>query len=215
MQQSQESGFKFENLIKSYIFNLPEDINNTDLHDIPKEKNIFNKNENISIKSTLSNTIYCGDIINFYNYNFDEKNTIILIKYYQINRKKKIEKIYEIDYNKHMFELLFGNLPKQEIQIYIEKIKNIPKNINNDEAKKYFNYINERNILKNKYNQKIQINPKIDSKQQRRVQCSITNFPDLLKEFIIYESSIEKPNWIRNKEIPLYIISGKRKRNIK
>lgn len=215
MQQSQESGFKFENLIKSYIFNLPEDINNTDLHDIPKEKNIFNKDENISIKSTLSNTIYCGDIINFYNYNFDEKNTIILIKYYQINRKKKIEKIYEIDYNKHMFELLFGNLPKQEIQTYIEKIKNIPKNINNEEAKKYFDYINERNILKNKYNQKIQINPKVDSKVQRRVQCSIPNFYNLLKEFIIYESSIEKPNRIRNKEIPLYIISGKRKRNIK
>lgn len=215
MQQSQESGFKFENLIKSYIFNLPEDINNTDLHDIPKEKNIFNKNENISIKSTLSNTIYCGDIINFYNYNFDEKNTIILIKYYQINRKKKIEKIYEIDYNKDMFEILFGNLPKQEIQTYIEKIKNIPKNINNEEAKKYFDYINERDILKNKYNQKILINPKVDSKLQRRVQCSIPNFYNLLKEFIIYESSIEKPNRIRNKEIPLYIISGKRKRNIK
>lgn len=215
MQQSQESGFKFENLIKSYIFNLPEDINNTDLHDIPKEKNIFNKNENISIKSTLSNTIYCGDIINFYNYNFNEINTIILIKYYQINRKKKIEKIYEIDYNKDMFEILFGNLPKQEIQTYIEKIKNIPKNINNEEAKKYFDYINERDILKNKYNQKILINPKVDSKLQRRVQCSIPNFYNLLKEFIIYESSIEKPNRIRNKEIPLYIISGKRKRNIK
>lgn len=215
MQQSQESGFKFENLIKSYIFNLPEDINNTDLHDIPKEKNIFNKNENISIKSTLSNTIYCGDIINFYNYNFNEINTIILIKYFQNNKRKQIEKIYEIDYNKNMFELLFGNLPIQEIQTYIEKIKNIPKNINNEDAKKYFDYINEKNILKNKYNQKIQINPKIDSKQQRRVQCSITNFPDLLKEFIIYESSKERPNLIREKEIPLYIISGKRKRNIK
>lgn len=215
MQQSQESGFKFENLIKSYIFNLPEDINNTDLHDIPKEKNIFNKNENISIKSTLSNTIYCGDIINFYNYNFNEINTIILIKYFQNNKRKQIEKIYEIDYNKNMFELLFGNLPIQEIQTYIEKIKNIPKNINNEDAKKYFDYINEKNILKNKYNQKIQINPKIDSKQQRRVQCSITNFPDLLKEFIIYESSKERPNLIREKEIPLYIMSGKRKRNIK
>jgi hypothetical protein len=215
MHQSQESGFKFENLIKSYIFNLPEDKNNTDLHDIPKEKNIFDKNENISIKSTLSNTIYCGDIINFYNYNFNEKNTIILIKYFQINKRKQIEKIYEIDYNKNMFELLFGNLPKQEIEKYIENIKKIPKNINNDDAKKYFNYINEKDKLTNKYNQIIKINPKIDSKLQRRVQCSILNFCDLLKEFIIYESSKEKPNIIRDKEIPLYIESEKRKRNIK
>ena len=46
-----------------------------------KEENKFNSNENISIKCTKSNNIDCGDIIRFYNYNFVENNTIIVVKY--------------------------------------------------------------------------------------------------------------------------------------
>ena len=69
--------------------------------------------------------------------------------------------------------------------------------------------------LEKNFNCKIKINPKIDSKGQRRVQCSITNFETILKKFIIYESPKEYPNLLRDKEITKIIVSDKRKRNKK
>lgn len=73
----------------------------------------------------------------------------------------------------------------------------------------------KRKNLETNYKCKIQINPKIDSKDQRRVQCSITNFETILKKFIIYESPIECPNLLRGKKIKKIIESPKRKRNKK
>ena len=54
-----------ENEIRRVVFKLPEESNNTDTHDIPANKNIFDKGENISIKSSKNGTIYCGDIVRF------------------------------------------------------------------------------------------------------------------------------------------------------
>ena len=61
----------------------------------------------------------------------------------------------------------------------------------------------------------INISPKVDSKSQRRVQCSIPNFNTTLKKYITYSSSDDKPNVIRDIEIPLSIISKTRTRHLK
>ena len=81
--QSQSAGFKFENEVKEKVFGLNPETNNTDIHDIDHTRNIFDPNENISIKSTKSNTICCSDIMRFFSYDFEKKNTIIVIKYKQ------------------------------------------------------------------------------------------------------------------------------------
>jgi hypothetical protein len=214
VNQSQKHGFVFENDIRKSVFNLPEQSNDTNIHDIPSNQNKLNSNENCSIKTTGSQTICCGDIIRFYNYNFDEKHTIIVILYYQTETHKIIKNIYEIDYNKKCHELLFGNLPKEEIYKYVEGVKSIPKIIKGQEAKKIYNYLIEKKKLKKIYNNIIQINPKVDSSQSR-VQCSIPNFEKNLKEFITYKSSIQKPNFIRDKEIILSIESRRRSRKLK
>jgi hypothetical protein len=211
--QSQKHGFTFENYIRKYIFNLPEKSNDTSIHDICKEHNCYNNNENCSIKTTKSNIIYCSDILRFYNYNFDEKNTIIVVQYLQIENRKHVKHIYEINYNKECHELLFGNLPLCEIEKYVNNVKSIPKNINGDKAKSIFNYLEEKDKLNEKYNFKININPKIDSKNQRRVQCSINNFENVLQKFITYKSTTTEPNILRKKPILPFINSATRKRN--
>ena len=204
--QSQNHGFIFENIVRKDIFDLPAEKNNIDKHDIPKEKNKYNKNENCSIKTTCSNTICCGDINRFYNYNFLEKNTIIVIKFEQVEQEKIVKKIYEIDYNAECHKLLFGNLSKKVIENYVKNVKAIPK--------KNFNYIKEKDKLKKKYTNIIQINPKVDS-TQRRVQCSIPNFEINLKDFIRYKSTNKRPNFLRGKKILGRIESNKRKRHRK
>ena len=148
--QSQKHGFTFENSTREQIFDLPNEKNNTDKHDIPKHKNKYNKNENCSIKTTGSETICCSDILRFYDYDFNENNTIIVIKYKQTETEKIVQSIYEIDYNIECHKLLFGNLPREVIEKYVENVKSIPKHIKGDEAKKIFNYIDEKKELKKK-----------------------------------------------------------------
>ena len=69
--------------------------------------------------------------------------------------------------------------------------------------------------IQNKYKLKINISPKVDSKTQRRVQCSIPKFQELLRDYIVYESKTthpEKPNMLRGEEIVLQFYSPKRVR---
>lgn len=211
--QSQMHGFTFENSIRSKIFNLPKENNSVYIHDIHHSKNILNMNENVSIKTTGSNTICCGDILRFYDYDFLKTNTIIVIKYDQVSNEKIIKNIYEIDYNKECHKLLFGELTYNKIKDYDLYIKNIPKGkVSYNEKNKYLKYKKE---LEKDNNCLIKINPKVDSKYQRRVQCSISNFEDNLYNFIKYKSPFETPNIIRGNMIELSIKSHKRVRNSK
>ena len=210
---SQGHGFNWENEIRKNIFCLEEEKNNTDKYDIPKEKNKLNKNENISLKSTGSECICTSDILRFYNYDFENKNTIILIKYKQNGNDKIIKNIYEINYSKDLHKILFGDLSEIEIINYVENVKKIPPKVKGEEAKKIFNYlVEQKNIYKNRPTLKLKINPKVDSSQSR-VQCSI-DIKDIPEKFIIYNSLRDKgvSNIIRDKEIKISISSPPRKR---
>jgi len=201
--QSQNAGFKFENIIKELVFQLEPETNNTDIHDVDHSRNRFNNNENISIKSTGSTTICCSDIIRFSNYDFSKINTIIVIKYNQQGDFKIIEESYEINYTKELHIKLFGNLPRKIIDEYITKVKNIPHGKQPEDKW----WIKEAKKMKTEHKMNITINPKIDSKTQRRVQCSIPNFIDLCDGYI---KKNEIPNVIRGVKIPMGIPSSKR-----
>ena len=210
---SQQHGFAWENSIREDVFDLPREKNNTDKHDIPKEKNKYDNNENCSIKTTGSSTIFCSSIENFYEYDFSEKNTIIVVWYTQMETEKILKRIYEIDYNQECHKLLFGDLPLEEIKKYVKGVKSIPAKVKGEEAIEIFDYKKEKKILEEKYTFAISINPKVDSSQSR-VQCSV-NFKKNLKDYITYESPAESANLLRGKEIISKIKSSKRKRNKK
>lgn len=214
MSQSQKHGFTFENDVRYSVFGLQTEQNNTDIHDVPKDRNKYNNNENCSIKTTGSSTIYCGDILRFYNYDFTEQNTILVIEYVQINTYKIVKRIYEINYNTECHKRLFGDLPKEIIEDYVKNVKSIPTKTKGKEAKDIFDYLVEKKKIKKHYPHIIQINPKVDSSQSR-VQCSIPKFSQTLKEFITYKSSPDTPNILRGQEIIAIIESNKRTRNKK
>ena len=209
--QSQGHGFEWETEVRIKVFNLSASFNDTHIHDIPKNENALNKNENISIKCSGSNTIYCGDILRFYDYNFTDENTIICIRFQQTKTHKTINNICEINYNKKCHELLFGNLPRAELEKYVKGVKSIPTKVKGSEAKTLFPYLIEKKNLKNIYDFGIKINPKVDSSQSR-VQCSVSNFLDTLKDFITYRSTSEQPNLLRGKEIIASLKSPPRSR---
>jgi len=176
-EQSQRHGFIFENRIRE-VFRAPAEQNNTAVHDIPKDKNALNPNENVSIKMTGGNDVSCGDIIRFYDYNFSEENTIIIGQYKQ-SLNKNITRILELSYDKKMHDILFGNVTRETLLEYVELIKAIPHG--NVTAKQRQHILQKKKDIENENGMFIQISPKIDNKNQRRVQCRIRNIDELIK----------------------------------
>jgi hypothetical protein len=184
--QSQSHGLFWDSEIRQKCFNLPHCVNDTTKYDIPCENNIYDPNENISIKTSGNNNIDCGDILRFYNGDFDKKYTIILLRYKQNENKKILYEILEINYSAKLRDILFGTITKDMLEGYVKYIKNIPHGNVPEEIKK--NYKTCKNKMQKEFNMRINISPKVDSHSQRRVQCSIPKIEQLFElypEFVI------------------------------
>ena len=212
--QSQSHGLFWDSEIREKIFLLPPCINDCEKFDIPCSKNRFDSKENISIKTSGNNTIDCGDILRFYSRDVeDNKITMILVKYKQINNTKQINEILEIDYSDEFKDILFGSVTKDVLENYVQFVKNIPFGNACNEIKNTYKKLKKE--IQEKYNMQINISPKVDSKNQRRVQCSIPNFDKLLVKYPKFLISKTCGSLIRGIVITPIIESVKRVRNKK
>jgi hypothetical protein len=211
--QSQSHGLFWDSEIRQKVFGLPECKNDTQKYDVSCSKNKFNPQENISIKTSGNSNIDCGDIMRFYDRDDETDITIILVRYEQINNKKKIKEIIEINYSDEMRNILFGSVTPDILNEYVQLIKNIPNGTVTEAIKK--NYKEQKNKIQETYNMKINISPKVDSKKQRRVQCSITKIDKLLEEYPQFIISRTTEPIIRGIHLTSIIDSDKRVRNKK
>lgn len=211
-KQSQSHGFIIENMVRK-IFKLPFSLNDTHKYDIPSSANPFDSSENISVKASGKDTVDCGDILRMFNNDFTEKVTMIIFFYQQVNKtSKKIKKIIELNYNKALHDLLFGDVSQKALEDYVSLVKSIPPGIVTDKG-----YLSKKKKLQEIHHMRINISPKVDSKKQRRVQCSITKFSKLIEarpEFVISSSTDDgKGVFLRGKAIESTIKSTVRKRS--
>jgi hypothetical protein len=209
-KQSQAHGLFWDNEIR-VGFGLPACINDTTKYDIPCEQNKFNCIENISIKTSGNNNIDCGDILRFYDLDTTKKLTIILIRYKQTGNIKTINEIIEIDYNEKLKNILFGSIPRQVIEGYVKYIKSIESGAVSEQIKKKYKDCKVK--MQNEFNMLINISPKVDSKNQRRVQCSIPKINELLDKYPEFVISKTKEPIIRDFTITSSIESGPRVRS--
>lgn len=210
-KQSQSHGLFWDSEIREIVFLIKACKNDTKKYDISCDENRFDTCENISIKTTGGNNIDCGDILRFYDGDFTKKYTIILIIYKQKTNSKQINEIIEINYTEELRNILFGTISRDILEKFATYIKSIPSG--NVEKKTKQNYIILKNQLQQKFNMKINISPKVDSKSQRRVQCSIPKIQELFTlypQFIISRTYNSK---IRGVNITNEIPSEKRVRN--
>lgn len=211
--QSQAHGFFWDSEIREVVFNLEPCKNDTKKNDIDHFQNKFNSNENVSIKTSKSDGFGGGDILRFYNADFTNKNTIILIKYSQVSGYKKIREILEIDYTKELRDYIFGTITLNELEEYVNLIKSIPPGRCSQDVKK--NYKSEKIRLQKEHGMIISINPKVDSKSQRRVQCSLSTVETVLESFPSCLISRTSESVLRGVRITESIKSESRKRNKK
>ena len=211
--QNQGHGLFWDSEIRELVFKLAPCKNDTKKYDVSHIENIFNKNEDVSIKVSSNDGLGGGDILRFFNIDTDKKCTIILIKYKQVGSTKKIKEVLEIDYTLELKNYLFGNVTEEVLTEYVNMIKSIPAGRASSEAKKA--YKDRKKEIQKEYNMVINISPKVDSKSQRRVQCAISNVDVILEKFshcVITRTN--KPE-LRGVVITESIKSEPRKRNKK
>ena len=122
---------------------------------------------NYSIKTTGKMTVECADILK----RMEEKEYKLIVGCYNQRGENKIfHTQYEFFITSDDSLKLWGDMTYEQIEQFVNFVKAIPPG---KEGQK--NTLKERNILKKQIqckNSLMKINPKVDSKNQRRVQCS-------------------------------------------
>ena len=128
-----------------------------------------------SIKTTNGNKIDCGDVLR----RRQETDYILVVGVYsQVGENKVFHTEYTFYIKPEHEQKLWGRMNYNQLAEYVDYIKNIPAGKEAQQETK-----TERTVLKNCVEDKkalFKIHPKVDSKKQRRVQCSL-NIKELLK----------------------------------
>jgi hypothetical protein len=123
---------------------------------------------NGSIKTTGKNTIDCADVLK----RMEEKEYRLIVGCYtQQENNKVFHTEYEFYITPDDYSKLWGSMTYEKVKTFVDFVKSIP---DGKEAQK--NTLKDRKLLQEQVQCKhslMKINPKVDSKNQRRVQCSV------------------------------------------
>ena len=128
-----------------------------------------------SIKTSKGNTVDCGDILRRRQ---ETDYNLVVGCYSQVGDNKVFYSEYTFYIRPEHESILWGRMNYNQLAEYVDYIKNIPAGRDAQQETK-----TERTVLKNCIEDKnalFRIHPKVDSKKQRRVQCSL-NIKELLK----------------------------------
>ena len=185
----------------------PTDFDKEDgFFEIPNKKYVAIVSKELTQSQAHGFTI---EIIRIFKYDFTTQNTIILVLLAQSSpTEKTIKEVIEINYTEQLHHLLFGSITLEELEEYVNLVKSIPSGKNIDKT-----YLTNKKELQQKHQMNLSINPKVDSKSQRRVQCKIPlKLFEQYPEYILYRNT---EAIVRGVEITKTIQSSPRKRSKK
>lgn len=172
MTEVQKHGFIFENWVKGILGVKELAFNYTQKWDIPRETPI-------SVKCMgLTNALEFGSAVRIWEIN--EIFTLVVGRWEQVGSKKLIRSIDEIDITPEILTKMRGNISLEEIKELDKKIKTflagkVGQQQGIEFAKKWKSDRRDRMGL-------LTITHKIDSKNQRRIQCNL-NYVNYVKLF--------------------------------
>jgi len=147
---------------------------------------------NGSVKVTNGNGVGCGDILRMYKGTQDNEIIFIVGVWKQISKKvKEYNKVYEFYIDPSYHNLLWGGM-----QLYtLENFNSYVKNISYGKKGQLLNQKLWKEKRKNIYDWEgrglMSIDAKIDSKNQRRVQCSF-KIKEMIKVGISYKEFVDE-----------------------
>tara|TARA_Y100000401_G_scaffold82736_1_gene68116 strand:+ start:60 stop:665 length:606 start_codon:yes stop_codon:yes gene_type:complete len=136
---------------------------------------------NASIKTTGNNTICCSDILRMMKHN---DYRLIVGCYNQVGDQKIFHTQYEFFIQPNDYLTLWGDMDFQRVELFVNYVKSIPEGAEARDNSKIVRDSLQESASCNKA--LYSINPKVDSKKQRRVQCSL-KLDELLASGVEYE----------------------------
>ena len=134
-----------------------------------------------SIKTTGNNTICCSDILRMMRHN---DYRLIVGCYSQVDDKKVFHTQYEFFIQPKDYLTLWGDMDYQKVELFVNFVKSIAEGSKaRDDSKIVRDSLQESASCDRAL---YSINPKVDSKKQRRVQCSL-KLDELLASGVEYE----------------------------
>jgi hypothetical protein len=141
----------------------------------------YKSDYNYSIKTSKDGkTIACGDILRFTEHCLNDSFKITVGAWSQITSDiKQIYAVYEFSMDPIYYGELWGGLTPSNLKDFVDYVKSIPHGKAGQSANKIL-WKSKRDDLYDEHGKGIaRIDAKIDSKSQRRVQCSI-NIQDMI-----------------------------------
>ena len=176
--------------------------------DLPAHLDRLDKS-NISVKTTNSPNMVCmGDCLRVFDSSImNEPIHMISIQYTQEADIKKVVSIIEIDLTNSREEL-FGTLTREQIEELDKVVKSIPKRRRPTEEERNRIYSLQESLQAQ--SGAIYLNIKIDSKSQRRLQCSFNQFKIFIEKNPDRVVSKSNTHEFRGGAITAEIPSGRR-----
>ena len=208
MPANQDFGFIIDSEVVTNVFNAPRGAY-TSIHDVPKEHNPFDKNENVSVKSVSEKgSPGMGSALRIWDYDPTEKHTAIIVVYVQTGDRKVITRVVEISLDDKA--ALFGSLTRADIVGLDDLIRSVPHGQISGELHA------QMHSLKKELNARsglIKFNHKVDKKTQRRLQCSLPKVSELVFNARHLVKSDVASAMVRGVAIVDSAVSGPRVRN--
>lgn len=155
-------------------------ISHTASIDIPRACNHLDCTD-VSIKVTGGRSVDMGDVVRVYNeVSSGEPIHLVVISWTQVSATtKRLQRIVEIDLTNSV-ELLFGTATIADIKALVDYVKSVPNH--GRTAAHQATYKNMATDLSRRCGGALRYAPKVDSKTQRRVQCSFRNFLQFVQQ---------------------------------
>lgn len=206
MSNHQSHGTQFEAIIHPAFPGAADAVSHTAIFDIAADHDQVNHLPT-SLKTTHNKTIGLADARRIMA--LDEPFRLVVGSYVQKSGHKEVQVIHEFEITPGEWNTLKGGLPDQVVSDFHEKLRSYPEGAHM-EARAWARQ--EKEKLKQAYsNSQIQLNPKIDSQHQRRLQASI-KLDQLVAAVASYTCHRES---FREIALPIVLESGLRQRHWK
>ena len=142
----------------------------------------LHSDKDVSIKTAKGRKVDCGDILRRRS---ETEYDIIIGVWDQVGDRKIFHTEYTFHIKPEHETLLWGRMSYEKLREFNEYIKSIPEGRTAQQETKV-----ERQVLKTiteDADAQMKIHPKVDSKKQRRVQCSF-NIDKLIRAGVEYEA---------------------------
>ena len=142
----------------------------------------LHSDKDVSIKTAKGRKVDCGDILRRRS---ETEYDIIIGVWDQVGDKKIFHTEYTFHIRPEHETLLWGRMSYEKLREFNDYIKSIPQGRTAQQETKV-----ERQVLKTiteDANAQMKIHPKVDSKKQRRVQCSF-NIDKLINSGVEYKA---------------------------